>query len=130
MSTDDLITLLLDHQDVAWMKRITKKFTSPPAPAGGGRGGALGAAPTIIPGVVFESALDGKLYAVSAADGKLLWKFNTAQSFDTVNKVPARGGAIASTGAVAVGGMLYVGSGYAISNGAAGGNVLLAFGVE
>ena len=42
----------------------------------------------------------------------------------------AHGGAIASTGAVAVGGMLYVGSGYAISNGTSGGNVLLAFGVE
>jgi len=29
-----------------------------------------------------------------------------------------------------VGGMVYVGSGYAISSAAAGGNVLLAFGVE
>src|SRR5437016_12888999 len=39
---------------------------SSPVPAGGGRGSALGAAPTAIPGVVFEGALDGKLYAVSA----------------------------------------------------------------
>ena len=103
---------------------------SSPVPAGGGRGGALGAAPTAIPGVVFEGSLDGKLYAVSATDGKLLWEFNTAQQFDTVNKVPAHGGAIASSGAVAVGGMLFVGSGYAIGNGATGGNVLLAFGLE
>src|SRR6266704_2267430 len=130
MSTDDLITLLLDHQDVAWMKRITKKFTSPPAPDGGGRGGALGAAPTVIPGVVFEGASDGKLYAVSAADGKQLWEFNTAQPFDTVNKVPAHGGAINTSGAVVVRGMVFVGSGYAIGSGASGGNVLLAFGVE
>ena len=118
-----LVALMPTNGQQAWV------FTSP-APAGGGRGGALGAAPTVIPGVVFEGASDGKLYAVSAADGKLLWEFNTAQSFDTVNKVPSHGGAIASTGAVAVGGMLYVGSGYAIGNGAAGGNVLLAFGVE
>jgi len=104
-------------------------FTAPPA-APGGRGSALGAAPTVIPGVVFQGASDGKLYAVSAADGKQLWEFNTAQQFDTVNKVSAHGGAIATSGAVVVGGMVYVGSGYGISNGASGGNVLLAFGVE
>jgi polyvinyl alcohol dehydrogenase (cytochrome) len=103
---------------------------NPPAPATGGRGAALGAAPTVIPGVVFQGASNGMLYAVSAADGKQLWEFNTAREFDTVNKVSAHGGAIASGGAVAVGGMLYVGSGYGISSGASGGNVLLAFGVE
>ena len=69
------------------------------------------------------------LFAVST-DGKELWKFNTAQPFDTVNKVQGRGGAIATSGAVVVDGMVYVGSGYAISSGASGGNVLLAFGVE
>jgi polyvinyl alcohol dehydrogenase (cytochrome) len=104
-------------------------FTAPAATAGG-RGSALGAAPTVIPGVVFEGAADGKLYAVSAADGKQLWVFNTAQPFETVNKVPAHGGAINTSGAVAVNGMVYVGSGYAIGSAASGGNVLLAFGVE
>lgn len=103
---------------------------APPPTATGGRGGALGAAPTVIPGVVFEGAQDGKLFAVSASDGKLLWEFNTAQQFDTVNKVQAHGGAISTSGAVAVGGMVFVGSGYAIGSGASGGNVLLAFGVE
>ena len=103
---------------------------TPPAPATGGRGAALGAAPTVIPGVVFEGASDGKLYAVATADGKLLWEFNTAQPFETVNKVQAHGGAISTSGAIVVGGMVYVGSGYAISSAAAGGNVLLAFGVE
>src|SRR5215467_771766 len=93
-------------------------------------GAALGAAPTAIPGVIFEGASDGKLYAISTADGKQLWEFNTAQPFDTVNKIPAHGGAISTSGAVAVGGMLFVGSGYAISSGASAGNVLLAFGVE
>ena len=102
---------------------------TPPAPAGG-RGGLLGAAPTAIPGVVFEGASNGMLYAVAAADGKQLWEFNTAQEFETVNKVTAHGGAITSTGAVIAGGMVFVGSGYAISNGASGGNVLLAFGID
>jgi polyvinyl alcohol dehydrogenase (cytochrome) len=97
----------------------------------GGRGSAaLGAAPTAIPGVVFQGSGDGRLFAVSAADGKQLWEFNTAQDFATVNKVPARGGAIATAGAVVVDGMVYISSGYAISSGASAGNALLAFGVE
>ncbi len=101
------------------------------APGASGRGNAgLGAAPTAMPGVVFQGASDGQLFAVSAVDGKQMWQFNTAQDFDTVNKVKARGGAINTSGAVIVNGMVYVGSGYAISAGASGGNVLLAFGVE
>jgi polyvinyl alcohol dehydrogenase (cytochrome) len=101
------------------------------APGVGGRGNAaLGAAPTAIPGVVFQGSGDGRLFAVSAADGKQLWEFNTAQPIQTVNKVEARGGQIATSGAVVVDGMVYIGSGYAISAGASGGNVLLAFGVD
>jgi polyvinyl alcohol dehydrogenase (cytochrome) len=99
-----------------------------PSPVG--RGSSLGAAPTTIPGVVFTGSTNGTLYAVSAVDGKQLWSFNTAQSFDTVNKVPAHGGSIASTGAVVAGGMVFIGSGYGISSGASAGNVLLAFGTE
>ena len=103
---------------------------TPPPPAGGGRGSALGAAPTVIPGVVFEGASDGKLYALSAADGTLLWEFNTAQDFETVNKIPAHGGAISVSGAVVTGRMVFVGSGYAVGTGASAGNVLLAFGID
>jgi len=101
------------------------------APGAGGRGNAaLGAAPTAIPGVVFQGSGDGRLFAVSAGDGSKLWEFNTAQDFKTVNNVPAHGGAIATAGAVIVDGMVYIGSGYAISSGASGGNVLLAFGLD
>jgi len=100
-------------------------------PGAGGRGFvSLGAAPTTIPDVVFQGSNDGRLFAISAADGKQIWEFNTAQEFATNNKVQAHGGAIASCGAVVVDGMLYVSSGYAISSGASGGNVLLAFGVD
>jgi polyvinyl alcohol dehydrogenase (cytochrome) len=109
--------------DLAWT------FTAPPLVAGG-RGAGLGAAPTAIPGAVFQGAADGRLFALSSADGKLLWQFNTAQEFATVNKVPAKGGAITVSGAVVVDGMVYIGSGYAISSGASAGNVLLAFGVD
>jgi polyvinyl alcohol dehydrogenase (cytochrome) len=89
--------------------------------------GTLGAAPTGIPGVVFQGSSAGMLYAVSAADGKSLWEFNTAQDFTTANGVPAHGGAINISGAVVVNGQVYVTSGYAITSGASGGNVLLAF---
>jgi polyvinyl alcohol dehydrogenase (cytochrome) len=90
----------------------------------------LGAAPTVIPGVVFEGSNQGLLYAVSAANGKEVWQFDTARSFETVNKVAAHGGAIAVSGAVAVDGMLFVGSGYAVGSGASAGNMLLAFGAH
>jgi polyvinyl alcohol dehydrogenase (cytochrome) len=100
------------------------------APGVGGRGvAALGAAPTAIPGVVFQGSGDGRLFAVSP-EGKQLWEFNTAQEFATNNKVAARGGAIATSGAAVVDGIVYVQSGYAITSGASGGNVLLAFGIE
>src|SRR6185436_15015698 len=68
-------------------------------------GGSLGAAPTVIPGVILEGSSNGRLFAISAADGKQIWEFNTAQEFSTVNKVSAHGGAIAVSGAVVSGGM-------------------------
>ena len=101
-----------------------------PDPAAGSAAVSLGAAPTVIPGVVFEGSTQGVLYAVSADDGKELWRFDTAHTFVTVNEVAANGGAIAASGAVAVGGMLFVGSGYAVGNGATAGNLLLAFAVR
>ncbi len=113
-----LVAFKLDSGEKAW------SFTTP---AGGGN---LGAAPTVIPGVVFEGSSNGRLYAVNAADGKQIWEFNTAQEFSTVNKVSAHGGAIAVSGAVVSGGMVFVSSGYAITSTASGGNVLLAFSVE
>jgi polyvinyl alcohol dehydrogenase (cytochrome) len=95
-----------------------------------GRGVALGAAPTLIPGVVFQGGSNGVLYAVAAADGRPLWEFNTAQEFETVNRVVAKGGAISVSGAIVVDGMLYIGSGYAVGTGATAGNVLLAFSID
>jgi len=118
-----LVALTPEAGEVAW------SFTGPPLTAGA-RGVGLGAAPTLIPGVVFEGAGDGRLFAVSSTTGKLLWQFNTRQEFKTLNEVMAHGGAIASSGAVVVDGMVFVGSGYAITDGATAGNVLLAFGLD
>jgi polyvinyl alcohol dehydrogenase (cytochrome) len=69
---------------------------------------------------------DGKLWALSSADGHSLWSFDTAHDFDTVNKVPAHGGSISAPGATVANGMLFIGSGYAVVADNPG-NVLLAF---
>jgi polyvinyl alcohol dehydrogenase (cytochrome) len=87
------------------------------------------AAATAMPGVAFVAGSDGKLHALSTADGRVLWEYDTARNFQTVNKVPAKGGAINSIGPSIVGGMLFVGSGYAVV-GRSSGNVLLAFSIK
>jgi polyvinyl alcohol dehydrogenase (cytochrome) len=85
------------------------------------------AAVTGIPGAVFTGGWDGILRALSTSDGKVLWQFNTAQSFTTVNGIPAKGGSMGGPGPSVVNGMLYVGSGYIQLGSGLPGNVLLAF---
>jgi polyvinyl alcohol dehydrogenase (cytochrome) len=102
----------------------SRKWTT--SPVAGARG--IAAANTVIPGAVFSHASDGTLRALSTTDGKLLFEFATAKEFQTVNEVPARGAAFGQSGSTVVGGMLFIGSGY---NGqGAGGNVMLAFGLN
>ena len=85
-------------------------------------------AATAIPGAVFAGALDGRLRAY-AADGKLIWEYDTTQPVDTVNGVKAApGGSLDMGGPTVAGGMLYVHSGYGGSAGPS--NVLLAFSVD
>jgi polyvinyl alcohol dehydrogenase (cytochrome) len=79
-----------------------------------------------IPGAVFSGSIDGHLRAYATADGKIIWDFDTAQSFDAVNKVPAKGGSLDVGGPVIAGGMVFVVSGYP-GFGAMPGNALLAF---
>ncbi len=87
------------------------------------------AAVTAIPGVVFSGSVDGHMRAYSAEDGKILWDFDTARDFKTVNGVQGHGGSIDGPGAVVVKGMVFVNSGYARQGGMPG-NVLLAFAAE
>lgn len=87
------------------------------------------AAVTAIPGVIFSGAYDGHLRAYAMEDGKILWDYNTVREFDTVNKLPGKGGAIDGGGPAVAGGMLFVNSGYAAILGMPG-NVLLAFAPE
>jgi len=87
------------------------------------------AAVSSIPGVVFSGSLDGHLRAYDSATGEVLWDVNTVNEYDTVNRVPARGGSMNGPGATIAGGMLFVNSGYG-SLGFMPGNVVLAFSVD
>jgi len=80
-----------------------------------------------IAGIVFSGGYDGVLRALSAADGKIVWQFDTVRSFQTVNGVAAQGGSMGSAGPVVAGGMLFVPSGFIGVRNATPGNVLLAF---
>jgi len=90
---------------------------------------AQSAAVTAIPGVVWSGAEDGHLRGYSTSDGKIVWDYDTAHEYKTVNGVQGRGGAIDVAGPVVAGGMLFAVSGYP-ARGGMGGNVLLAFGGE
>jgi polyvinyl alcohol dehydrogenase (cytochrome) len=102
-------------------------YVPPPKPACAGQFGcspAQMAPPTLIPGVVFAGSLDGHLRAYDTRDGSVLWDFDTAQEFPTINGLRAHGGSLNGAGPAIVSGMVYVNTGY---TNAMGGNVLLAF---
>jgi polyvinyl alcohol dehydrogenase (cytochrome) len=88
--------------------------------------GVVGAV-TLLPGVLLSGAGDGVVRAVSSKNGQLLWQFDTAQDFTTVNGVAAHGGSLASGGPTVANGMVFIGSGYPGFQGGDPGNVLLAF---
>lgn len=90
------------------------------------RGVGFSAAPTLIDGVVIQGQLDGRLWAIEAKTGNVLWSFDTARAFDTINGVPAKGGTIDAASISAGNGMLFVNSGYGMF-GQVPGNAFLAF---
>jgi polyvinyl alcohol dehydrogenase (cytochrome) len=88
------------------------------------------AAVTALPGVVFSATWDGRLQAFSTAEGALLWEYDTARDFETVNGVKANGGSMSNGGVAVVDGMVFTNSGYSHHGALVPGNVLLAFSVE
>ena len=84
------------------------------------------AAATLIPGAVFSGSMDGHMRAYDPATGKVIWDVDTKRDYATVNRVPAKGGAIKGAGVTVVDGWVYFGSGYGFFG--LPGNVFLAFG--
>ena len=119
----------LDNGTVAALDPGTgrRKWFLPPRPPGPRRG--VTAALTAIPGAVFVASQDGSVRAHAAVDGQVVWSFNTIQDFETVNRVPAKGGSMGAPGPTVADGMLFVGSGYVGLGSGTPGNVLLAFGL-
>jgi polyvinyl alcohol dehydrogenase (cytochrome) len=108
---------------VAWTARISgcgeRSSCSP----------ALSAPSGAIPGAVFAGSLDGHFRAYDAKDGRVLWDFDAAREFTTVNGVVARGGSFDVAGPAIAHGMVLTTSGYGTWGGMRG-NVLLAFAPE
>jgi polyvinyl alcohol dehydrogenase (cytochrome) len=84
---------------------------------------------SVVPGAVFSGAYDGVMRAYSTTDGRVLWSYDTAREFATVNGVAARGGSIDTGGPAIAHGMVLTTSGNGTWGGQRG-NVLLAFSVE
>ena len=118
-----MFALRLDNGERVWY--------TPPEPCGNRPrcSPAQSAAVTAIPGVAFSGSEDGHLRAYSSANGKVVWDFDTAQTYQTVNGVPGHGGSMDGPGPAIGGGMLFVNSGYPTAGGMSG-NVLLAFSVD
>jgi polyvinyl alcohol dehydrogenase (cytochrome) len=90
---------------------------------------AQSAAVSVIPGIVFSGAINGHLRAYTTKAGEIVWDFDTAIPFETVNKVTAKGGSLDGAGPAIANGIVYTNSGYGAFGGSAG-NVLLAFSVD
>jgi polyvinyl alcohol dehydrogenase (cytochrome) len=86
----------------------------------------LSGAPTVIDGAVVQGSVDGILRVFDAKSGAVLYSFNTARDFDSINGIAAKGGSIDNATIVASHGLLLVSSGYSLFNETPG-NVLLAF---
>ncbi|MEP7209461.1 MAG: PQQ-binding-like beta-propeller repeat protein [Alphaproteobacteria bacterium] len=99
---------------------------APPARARPARNATFSAAPAVIDGAVVAAALDGTVYAIDAKDGKLLWSYQTAKTYETSNGIPGKGGSVEANAITAANGTLLVTSGYG-QFGEIPGNVLLAF---
>jgi polyvinyl alcohol dehydrogenase (cytochrome) len=103
---------------------IPRWHTSAPTPACSWSEGlcshAQSQAVTVMPGGVFSGSMDGHLRAYSTIDGKILWDFDTAKSFQTQNGIHASGGPLDNGGATIVNGSVYINSG----------STLLAFSVD
>ncbi len=100
-----------------------------PAPGCGDRrpcSPAQNSAVSVIPGVAFAGSVDGHLRAYDAANGAIIWDYDTVHEYKTVNGVPGKGGSLNISGAAIAGDLLITVSGYGDLGGIPG-NVLLAF---
>jgi polyvinyl alcohol dehydrogenase (cytochrome) len=87
---------------------------------------AQSAAVTATPDFVLSGAVDSHIRAYSVGDGRVLWDYDMARPFQTVNNVPTSGGSLDAAGPTVAGGLIFVNAGYGLY-GSRPGNVLAAF---
>ena len=88
---------------------------------------AFSAAASSTNDVVFSGSLNGTVFAFNAKNGDVLWSYDTKQEYpDTINGVPAHGGAVDNPGVIVAGNQVIVLSGYGMF-GQMPGNAMLVF---
>lgn len=90
---------------------------------------SVSAAPSRVGNMIITGSMNGVIEIISTRDGNLLWSFDTAKQFKTINQISANGGSIDSNGPIIAGNHLIATSGYDIY-GQLTGNILLVFSVE
>ncbi|HVY89686.1 MAG TPA: PQQ-binding-like beta-propeller repeat protein [Hyphomonadaceae bacterium] len=85
----------------------------------------LSGAPTIVGDHIITGGLDGRIYILDRKTGKLVFQYDTAQDYTTVNGVKANGASVDNASIVAVNGLILVNSGYGLF-GQGAGNVMVA----
>jgi polyvinyl alcohol dehydrogenase (cytochrome) len=118
-----LYALNLNNGEVVW------KSNTPACPAGKNCISANSAAPLALPDLIFAGTLEGYIRAHDAKTGKVLWEYDTAKTYDTVNGITGKGGSIDGPSPVVSGNKLFVNSGYGMFRELPG-NVLIAFELE
>ena len=121
LNSGGIVSLALDNGERRWFSDIK--------PAEGRKGGH-DAAISSIPGYVVSGGWDGVLRILSARDGKVVWSFDMAKEFKTVNGITAKGGSMGSAGPTIADGMIFAGAGYPGVQNGVNGNVLLAFAAQ
>jgi polyvinyl alcohol dehydrogenase (cytochrome) len=116
LNSGGMVAIHLATGKQRWYKRLDPQ---PGMETHRGHSGAL----TAIPGVVFSAGRDGVLRALATATGRVIWEYDTARQYETVDGITAKGGSMGAPGPSVAGGMLFVGSGYP----GLPGNVMLAF---
>jgi len=86
----------------------------------------LSATPLVVDGAVLSAGIDGRLHVFDGDTGRILFQFDTAVPFETINGIEGEGGSIDAHSIAAGSGMVFIGSGYG-SFSQRPGNVLLAF---
>jgi polyvinyl alcohol dehydrogenase (cytochrome) len=121
VNSGGVVSLALENGERKWFTDLK--------PTDGRKGGQDGAISSI-PGYIFSGGWDGVLRVLASVDGKVVWSFDMAKEFPTVNGVAAKGGSMGSAGPTVAGGMVFAGAGYPGVQNGVNGNVLLAFGTE